>query len=217
MEELAPEELQRLRALLQLEEAANRDGYRRVAGVDEAGRGPLAGPVVAAACILPQKALLPGINDSKKLTPRQRRHLFQSIIDTPDIAYGIGIVDPDVIDRVNIYQATIHAMMLAVAELPSLPDYLLVDGMNLPDCPIPHSKEIKGDARSQSIAAASILAKETRDRIMEEYDERWPEYGFARHKGYPTAAHIEAIECHGPCPIHRMSFQPLKSMQLELV
>lgn len=216
MSKPTPKELQRLRALLQLEEAARRDGYRLIAGVDEAGRGPLAGPVVAAACILPTNALFPGINDSKKLSSAQRKQLFESLLAAKEISYGIGIVNPDIIDNINILQATIHAMKLAIAELPTLPDYLLVDGMNIPNCSIPHSKEIKGDGRSQSIAAASIIAKETRDRIMIEYDEHWPEYGFAKHKGYPTAAHLDAIERHGPCPIHRMSFEPFKSMELVL-
>ncbi len=209
-----PKETERLRALVQLEEALYRDGYRRVAGVDEAGRGPLAGPVVAAACILPQGFFLPGINDSKKLSPKMRETLFNKLLENEEIVCGVGIVEPDLIDDINIYQATIHAMKLAIADLNVHPDYLLVDGMSLPDCPIPHSKEIKGDARSQSIAAASVIAKETRDRLMKEYHRRWPLYGFDRHKGYPTAAHVEAIETHGPCSIHRMSFEPLKSLEL---
>jgi ribonuclease HII len=169
---------------------------------------------VAGACILPDNYFIPGINDSKQLTPKERERIYQILIEDERVMCGVGIVDSDVIDRVNIYQATIHAMLLAIGDLTQLPDYMLVDGMKLPGCIIPHSKEIKGDARSQTIAAASVIAKVTRDRIMLEYDERWPMYGFSRHKGYGTPEHIEAIHRHGPCSIHRSSFEPLKSLVL---
>lgn len=209
-----PKEKRRLRGLTKLEDAARRDGYRLIAGVDEAGRGPLAGPVVAGACILPDNFFIPGINDSKQLSPLERERIYQLLIEDERVLCGVGIVDSDIIDQINIYQATIHAMLLAIGDLAQLPDYMLVDGMRLKNCTIPHSKEIKGDARSQTIAAASIIAKVTRDRIMVEYDERWPQYGFKRHKGYCTPEHVEAINTHGPCTIHRMSFEPLKSLVL---
>lgn len=212
MSDLDPKEKKRLRALVQLESAARKKGYNLIAGVDEAGRGPLAGPVVAAACILPRNFFIPGIDDSKKLSPKERARILQILQNNHNIHCGVGIVSPDIIDKINIYQASISAMKIAIANLPQPPDYLLVDGMRLPDCPIPHSKEIKGDARSQSIAAASIIAKETRDKIMLEYHEQWPEYGFDRHKGYPTEFHCAAIAKYGPCAIHRMTFEPLKSL-----
>lgn len=207
-------EQRRLQTLTQLESAARRAGYRLIAGIDEAGRGPLAGPVVAAACILPDNLFIPGINDSKQLTALERERIYDILTQDHRVLCGVGIIHSDQIDQLNIYQATIHAMKHAIGELVQLPDYMLVDGMKLPNCSIPHSKEIKGDARSQSIAAASIIAKVTRDRLMIEYHERWPVYGFDRHKGYGTAAHIEAIHTHGPCSIHRMSFEPMKSLVL---
>lgn len=173
----------------------------------------MAGPVVAACCIIPEALLLPGINDSKQLRPQQRKLLFDQIQNHPDIVYHVAVVNHDVIDQVNIFQATIRAMLEAVNNLTRQPDYLLVDGLKLPHPTIPTERIVKGDALSQSIAAASILAKETRDRLMEEYHTQWPEYGFDRHKGYGTAAHMEAIRKHGPCPIHRLTFEPLKSMR----
>lgn len=211
---MGAKEKRRLQIMTQLESAARKAGYRLIAGIDEAGRGPLAGPVVAAACILPDQLLIPGINDSKQLTALERERIYDILTQDPRVICGVGIIDSDLIDRVNIYQATIHAMMYAISELSVLPDYLLVDGMKLPHCTIPHSKEIKGDERSQSIAAASIIAKVTRDRLMREYHDRWPMYGFDRHKGYGTPAHLEALEQHGPCSIHRMTFEPMKSLVL---
>lgn len=198
----------RLDELTRYEAEARAQGYRLIAGIDEAGRGPLAGPVVAAACIIPEGIFFEGINDSKQLSPKQRCHLYESLISHPSIVYGIGSSDAREIDEVNIYQATILAMLRAVEALTTHPDYLLVDGMKLPHPTIPVLKIIKGDTLSQSIAAASILAKETRDRLMGEYHERWPEYHFDRHKGYGTEKHLEALSLHGPCPIHRLSFAP---------
>ncbi|MCB1111811.1 MAG: ribonuclease HII [Chlamydiales bacterium] len=204
-------ELCRLKKLSIYEEQARRNGYTLIAGIDEAGRGPLAGPVVAAACVVPENYYLIGMNDSKQLTPAKRCALYEEIIHDKNIFYGIGIVSPEVIDQVNIYQATIQAMTLAVQNLPLKPDYLLVDGVALKDSTIPAEKIVKGDAKSHTIACASVVAKETRDRLMCEYDRQWPEYGFARHKGYGTEAHREAIAHLGPCPIHRKTFEPIKS------
>lgn len=187
------------------------EGFTRIAGVDEAGRGPLAGPVVAAACILPQNHTYKNINDSKLLTPEQRAILFQQITSTA--IYAVGIVDVETIDQINILQATFCAMKQAIASLPIQPDYLIIDGNQLPHIEnIPTEAMIKGDSKSISIAAASIIAKETRDRIMEKYDAQWPNYGFKQHKGYATDQHMEAIYSFGPCPIHRKSFDPILSI-----
>lgn len=207
-----PHEHARLLELTSYEREARAQGYRQIAGIDEAGRGPLAGPVVAAACIIPDGLLFSGVNDSKQLSAKQRYALYETLTNHPDIVYGIGQADPEEIDRVNIYQATILAMYRAIEALPCLPDYLLVDGMKLPYPMIPSIKLIKGDTLSQSIAAASIIAKETRDRLMGEFHLQWPHYSFDAHKGYGTAKHIEALERHGPCPIHRRSFEPVKSL-----
>ncbi len=176
-----------------------------IAGMDEAGRGPLAGPVVAAAVILPWEQDFMYLNDSKKVTEKRREHLFDEI-QSAAIAYGIGIVDPETIDRINILQATYEAMRRAVSALTVTPDILLNDAVIVPGIPIRQESIIKGDAKSISIAAASILAKVTRDRYMREMDSVYPGYGFAAHKGYGTAAHMEAIRRLGPCPIHRRSF-----------
>jgi ribonuclease HII len=210
---LEDEEKLRLQQMMIYEEAAYQQGYKLLAGIDEAGRGPLAGPVVAAACILPRGLLIAQVNDSKKLTSKVREKLFERLTTDPSIIYAVGIVESGEIDRVNIYQATIQAMWQAIEKLPTYPDYLLVDGMGLPHPFLSCQKIIKGDQLSQSIAAASIIAKETRDRLMRVYHEQWPHYGFDQHKGYGTAQHLEAIERHGPCPIHRHSFDPIKSLQ----
>ncbi|MBS0619953.1 MAG: ribonuclease HII [Verrucomicrobia bacterium] len=190
---------------------ARRCGYVRIAGVDEAGRGPLAGPVVAAACILPEGTEISGVNDSKSLSPSVRARLFQEIISHPLVEYGTGIVDASLIDQINILQATFRAMLLAISHLPQPPDYLLIDGNRMPRTQVPGQAIVRGDSRCYSIAAASILAKETRDALMNTYDSQWPEYGFAKHKGYGTREHLQAIEKYGPCPLHRISFEPLKS------
>lgn len=176
-----------------------------VCGIDEAGRGPLAGPVVAAAVILPREAEIFYLNDSKKVTERRRELLFDEIKEKA-IAFGVGIVSAETIDEINILQATYEAMRQAVSKLSVKPEVLLNDAVTIPGIALPQVPIIKGDAKSVSIAAASILAKVTRDRMMRQYDELYPEYGFAGHKGYGTAAHIAAIREFGPCPIHRRSF-----------
>lgn len=206
-------ELKRLQELNAFEDAARQQGFQLIAGIDEAGRGPLAGPVVAAACIIPEGVYLPGIDDSKKLTPVKRAEILKMIQSDPRILYAVGIKNHEEIDRHNIYQATILAMLEAVSKLARQPEMLLVDGLLLPHASIPTQKIIKGDARSQSIAAASIIAKETRDRLMEEFHLQWPDYGFHKHKGYATEQHLTAIQAHGPSPIHRLSFEPLKSLK----
>ena len=176
-----------------------------VAGIDEAGRGPLAGPVVAAAVILPKDIFLPFLNDSKKVTEKRRDVLFDQIKQEA-IAYGIGIASNALIDDINILQATYEAMREAISKLNKTPDILLVDAVHIPDINIKQVGIVKGDAKSVNIAAASILAKVTRDRLMLEYDKIYPEYGFASNKGYGTAKHIEALKAHGACDIHRRSF-----------
>lgn len=205
-------ERKRLRALLKYEKRARSDGYRQIAGLDEAGRGPLAGPVVAAACILPEKVFFPGVDDSKKLIPPIREELFSLLTGHSGVHFGVGVVDCEVIDSINILQATIQAMLEAVKNLTLLPDLLLVDGMDLPGSGIPVWKIVQGDSLSKSIAAASILAKVTRDKLMDKYHERWPEYQFNQHKGYGTPGHLEALEKFGPCPIHRKTFAPIKDL-----
>ncbi len=187
------------------ERAAWRSGLKHVAGVDEAGRGPLAGPVVAAAVILGPNRHVKGLDDSKRLTPAQRERLFEQILERAP-GLGIGIVDPQTIDRVNILEATRLAMYEALGKLTPRPDLVLIDALRLPALTVSQKPIIKGDRRSASIAAASIVAKVTRDRLMLEADARFPEYGFGRHKGYPTPEHLAALEKHGPCPIHRRTF-----------
>lgn len=197
--------------MLAFEKQAILDGYKVIAGVDEAGRGPLAGPVVSAAVVLPEKFDVPGINDSKKLSEKKREALFP-LIQNQAIAFGIGMADHGEIDRINILQASLLSMKRAVEDLGLTPDYLLIDGKFTIDSTIDQRPVIKGDALSLSIAAASILAKVTRDRIMKDLDLRYPVYGFSRHKGYPTKAHKEAILTHGPSPVHRKSFKGVKDI-----
>lgn len=179
--------------------------FSAICGIDEAGRGPLAGPVVAGAVILPSDCEILYLNDSKKLTEKRREALFLEIKEKA-VAWNVGIVDAAEIDRINILQATYEAMRRAIAGLEVTPSLLLNDAVEIPDVQIPQVKIIKGDAKSVSIAAASILAKVTRDHLMIEYDRQYPNYGFARHKGYGTGAHIEAIRDYGPCPLHRKTF-----------
>lgn len=179
--------------------------YGTICGIDEAGRGPLCGPVVAAAVILPDEYNILYINDSKKLSETKREEVYKEI-DKYAVAYGVGIVSPERIDEINILQATYEAMRTAIHKLSVTPDILLNDAVTIPMVDIKQVPIIKGDAKSQSIAAASIVAKVTRDHLMEEYDKLYPEYGFAKHKGYGTAAHIKAIKEYGPCPIHRSTF-----------
>lgn len=179
--------------------------YGTICGIDEAGRGPLCGPVVAAAVILPDEYNILYINDSKKLSETKREEVYKEI-DKYAVAYGVGIVSPERIDEINILQATYEAMRTAIHKLSETPDILLNDAVTIPMVDIKQVPIIKGDAKSRSIAAASIVAKVTRDHLMEEYDKLYPEYGFAKHKGYGTAAHIKAIKEYGPCPIHRRTF-----------
>ncbi len=194
----------------EMSEAENRlrgQGYTLICGVDEVGRGPLAGPVMAGAVILPPdtELVIPGVDDSKKVTPKKRAELY-GIIQEKAIAWAVGAADVETIDRINILQATMLAMQRAIAQLDPQPDALLVDALTLHDISIPQQPIVHGDARSVSIAAASILAKVTRDTLMEELDELYPQYGFRDNKGYGTAAHIAAIREYGPCPIHRKTF-----------
>ncbi|MBQ8498448.1 ribonuclease HII [Chlamydia sp.] len=191
------------------ERQAIKQGYSQIAGVDEAGRGPLAGPVVAGACVLPKGKVFLGIDDSKKLSPKQRRFLYDLLLEDPEVVCGIGVVSVERIDEINILEATKEAMIQAIASLREVPDFLLVDGLYLPH-KIPSLKIIKGDARSVSIAAASILAKEYRDELMRNLHLEYPEYGFDKHKGYGTAAHLQALKQFGPCIYHRKSFSPVK-------
>ncbi|ATY85063.1 ribonuclease HII [Kyrpidia spormannii] len=184
------------------------EGYSLVAGVDEAGVGPLAGPVVAAAVVLPKDFDVAGLGDSKRLTAGQREEQFERL-RRDALALEVAVVDADLIDRLNILQAARLAMRRAVATLGKRCEAVLVDGRPVPDMPAPSLAVVRGDAQSPSIAAASIVAKVTRDRLMVEYAERYPGYGFERHKGYPTAAHLEALQKLGPCPIHRRSFGPV--------
>ena len=190
------------------ERHATAGGYTRVAGVDEVGRGPLAGPVLAAAVILPPGFANHHINDSKQLSAARRQHLFETIYDHA-VSIGVGIVDAGHVDRINILQAALKAMAMAVANLFPAPDFLLIDGLHrIPtDHPKAQQPIVKGDNLSISIAAASIVAKVSRDRIMDRYHLDYPQFGFHSHKGYPTKAHREAIRCHGVCPIHRRSFK----------
>lgn len=196
-------ELARLEAMREYEDTYDACAY--ICGIDEAGRGPLAGPVVAAAAVLPKDCQIFYLNDSKKLSEKKRDLLFDEIKEKT-VAYGIGIVSPQVIDEINILQATYEAMRQAISQLNVIPEILLNDAVTIPGVDIMQVPIVKGDAKSVSIAAASILAKVTRDRMMMEYDQIYPEYGFAKHKGYGTAAHIAALKEYGPCPIHRRTF-----------
>jgi ribonuclease HII len=191
------------------ENKAFQKGFSRIAGIDEAGRGPLAGPVVSAAVIIPISLQIPGISDSKKLTPKKRNYLYEKIYDLA-VSVGIGIVDPFEIDRINILQAALLSMAMAVENLAPQPDFLLIDGIFLISSALPQEAIPKGDALSASIAAASIVAKVTRDRLMERYHQDYPQFGFSKHKGYPTKAHKEAIRKFGCCLIHRRSFKGVK-------
>jgi ribonuclease HII len=200
-----------------------RDGVAHVAGTDEAGCGPLAGPVVAAAVVFSKDWLatglpwaLRGLNDSKQLTGEEREKFFARITSHPDIRFAIASVDVETIDRINIFHAAQRAMMLALEQLSPAAEHVLVDGRGIKRLQIPQTPLVQGDARSYSIAAASVLAKVTRDRTMRELDKQFPGYGFAEHKGYSTPQHFAAIEKLGACPIHRKSFSPLKPKELEL-
>lgn len=196
--------------LLKLEKRLNKDGFRLIAGVDEAGRGPLAGPVVASAVILNSHKFRVKIDDSKKLSASQREDAYHEIFKNGIV--GVGIIDEKSIDEINILQATRRAMCLALKNLPIKPDYVLIDGIIKLAIGCPSKAIIAGDSKCLSIAAASIVAKVTRDRIMESYDKVYPQYGFARHKGYPTKSHREALKVHGISPIHRKSYRPVTEL-----
>lgn len=200
----------RLEKMLAYEKELYTQGIHLIAGVDEVGRGPLAGPVVAAAVILPKACKIPGLNDSKKIPKSKHKEIYEAVLQNA-IAIGIGIKDNQVIDQVNIYEATKLAMMEAIGQLEPQPQHLLIDAMRL-DLPIPQTSIIKGDANSLSIAAASIVAKVTRDQMMEEFDCEYPGYDFTQNAGYGTANHLAGLDKLGVTPIHRRSFEPVKSM-----
>lgn len=204
------DEDERLEGMLAYEKELYTQGIQLIAGVDEVGRGPLAGPVVAAAVILPKGCKIPGLNDSKKIPKSKHKEIYEAVLQNA-IAIGIGIKDNQVIDQVNIYEATKLAMMEAIGQLEPQPQHLLIDAMRL-DLPIPQTSIIKGDANSLSIAAASIVAKVTRDQMMEEFDKEYPGYDFAQNAGYGTAKHLAGLDKLGVTPIHRRSFEPVKSM-----
>ena len=206
------------------ERALWQDGLRILAGVDEAGRGPLAGPVVAAAVVLPPEWLdkglptaLRGLNDSKQLSVEQRESYFAELTGRPDVQWAVGQADSDEVDRWNILEATHRAMNSALAQFRPAPEHVLVDGTRVKSLRFPQTPIVQGDARSYSIAAASVIAKVTRDRLMLTFDRQWPDYGFAVHKGYGTPQHLAALAALGPCPIHRRSFAPLKPEQRQLL
>ena len=201
---------ERLEGMLAYEKECYARGMELIAGVDEVGRGPLAGPVVAAAVILPKACKIPGLNDSKKIPKSKHKEIYEDVLQNA-IAIGIGVKDNQVIDQVNIYEATKLAMMEAIGRLDPQPQHLLIDAMKL-DLPISQTSIIKGDANSLSIAAASIVAKVTRDQMIEEFDRKYPGYDFAQNAGYGTAKHLAGLDKLGVTPIHRRSFEPVKSM-----
>lgn len=213
---MTEKELLRLQEIQKIERELYQKGVKSICGIDEAGRGPLAGPVVVASVIMPEGSMIEGVNDSKKVSEKKREKLYEQIIGEA-VAYGVGIIDQNEIDRINILNATKEGLTLCIKELEKdlkeknrgieKPEIILVDALTKIDTDhIPYQSIIKGDAKSYSIAAASIIAKVTRDRIMRQWDEVYPEYGFAKHKGYGTAMHISAIKQYGICPLHRKTF-----------
>ena len=199
-------EEQRLLLLKEKENDLRKKGFQYICGIDEAGRGPLAGPVVVASVIMPTDSMIEGVNDSKKVSEKKREKIYEQILEEA-ISYGVAIIGQDEIDEINILNATKKGLTISLQELTQKPDLILVDALNgIDTMGIPYDSVIKGDAKCYSIAAASIIAKVTRDRIMREWDKTYPEYGFEKHKGYGTAAHIAAIREYGLCPIHRRSF-----------
>ena len=209
-------------SIYKYEEELYDEGFKVVCGVDEAGRGPLAGPVVVAACILPPFLRIPGVNDSKQLSEKKREELYKVIIKNA-VAYNVVFINEKIIDELNIYEATKKGMLEAIEGLKVKPDYVLIDAMPLSELKTDNKSIIHGDALSASIAAASILAKVSRDHYMEKMDIKYPNYGFKHHKGYGTKMHMEALEKYGPCKIHRKSFEPVaramqknKQMSLDL-
>ena len=199
-------EEQRLEKLKEYENELQNKGFEYICGIDEAGRGPLAGPVVVASVIMPKDSIIEGINESKKVSEKKREKLYDLILEQA-ISYGVGIIGQDEIDDINILNATKKGLTNSLKELTQRPDLILVDALtNIDTLGIPYESIIKGDAKCYSISAASIIAKVTRDRIMREWDKIYPQYGFATHKGYGTSAHINAIKEYGPCPLHRKTF-----------
>jgi ribonuclease HII len=203
----------RMGVLLRIERGLWATGLTRIAGVDEVGVGPLAGPVLAAAVILPEGVKLRGVDDSKTLTAAHREELAVQI-EACALGIGIGTVDVEDIDRLNIYRAALEAMRRAVLALPMVPQHVVVDARRIPGITVPQTPLIDGDARCYSVAAASIVAKVARDRLMRDLDREYPRYGFRNHMGYATAEHLAAIACHGPCPVHRRSFAPVRELRL---
>ena len=199
-------EEQRLNMLKQYENDLRNKGYKYICGIDEAGRGPLAGPVVVASVIMPENSMIEGVNDSKKVSEKKREKLYDLILEEA-ISYGVGIIGQDEIDEINILNATKKGLTISLKELTQKPDLIIVDALtHIDTLGTPYESIIKGDAKCYSISAASIIAKVTRDRIMREWDKIYPQYGFAQHKGYGTSAHINAIKEYGPCILHRKTF-----------
>ena len=201
---------------LEHENALRARGFSLVAGIDEAGRGPLAGPVVAAAIVLPCDYHHDVLRDSKQLSPIQRERLYDELIARTDVHWAVAVIKHCEVDRLNILRATHKAMRAATAQLAAAPDHVLIDGLPVRQFPVEQTALIGGDTLSFSIAAASVIAKVTRDRLMLDFDREFPEYGFAQHKGYGTALHLERLRQHGPCPIHRRSFLPVQQLTLPL-
>jgi ribonuclease HII len=199
--------------IYQYDQSLRKQVYLRLAGIDEAGRGPLAGPVVAAAVVMEHGVTIAGLRDSKKVPEEERESLYASI-QALAVDIGIGIVEPEAIDRLNILRATRQAMIIAVAKLSVTPDMLIIDALSLPSVAIPQHSPIKAESISASVAAASIIAKHTRDKIMLEYHHQYPQYNFRKHKGYATQEHLETLQRFGPCPIHRKSFFRVMSIEL---
>ena len=206
METIKEKELERLTNLKSMEKELYNKGFEYICGIDEAGRGPLAGPVVVAGVIMPKDSMIEGVNDSKKVSEKKREKLYDVILEEA-ISYSVAVIGQDVIDEINILNATKQGVTTVVEELAVKPNLILVDALtHINTKGIPYDSIIKGDAKCYNIAAASIIAKVTRDRIMREWDEIYPQYGFINHKGYGTAKHIEALKEYGPCPIHRKTF-----------
>ena len=198
------------------EQKKRNEGFRRVAGIDEAGRGPLAGPVAAAAVILPEGFVHELLDDSKKLTAKKREILYDELVNREDVIWALSLGDVEEIDSINILKSTHAAMARAAQAIQPPPDFCLIDGLPVAGFPLSSEGIVKGDGKSFSIAAASVIAKVSRDRLMLGYAEKYPEYGFERHKGYGTKQHLEALKVHGPCPIHRKSFGPVAQLCLPL-
>ncbi|CAN5815481.1 ribonuclease HII [soil metagenome] len=207
---------EKYRPSLQHERAWQQRGFARIAGVDEAGRGPLAGPVSVAAVILPEGFEHGDLNDSKQLTEAKRERIYEELIQCPGLIWHAVLIDAEEIDRINILEATREGMRRSVNGLAGKPDAVLIDGLPVPKFPLPQEALVKGDSRSFSIAAASVIAKVTRDRLMLDAAKKYPQYGFERHKGYGTKQHLEALRKHGPCPLHRCSFAPVAQLTLAI-